>query len=435
MTPGTVIANKYRVIRALGEGGMGSVWEAVNLLTDRHFALKLMHREGGKAMTDRMLREARAAGRLQHPNVIEVYDVGATDEGEPFLVLELLTGQTVESLLQQRIKLDVVRATAVGVEVARALSAAHAAGIVHRDLKPANVFLHEEARSRRVKVVDFGVSKSLTGTAPPATVAGVPIGTPAYMSPEQAEGSSKLDYRTDLWSLGVLLFEMVTGRLPYQGLTAHAIVGELLRSDRPRVRELVPDIDPRFDQIVARCLERDPTRRIGSARELTAELESLLTKPTDAILRDLDEDATLSRREQAPPVSAPSAAPEPTEAAPPAITRARTRTLFEGQKPWVLALVALAGLAVLSLIIVTWIASSRVQEPEVISSEVLGTTPAAASAAPSAVVTAEPASGPATASAPAASSAPPKRPVKRLPCPKDKLLIDPVTGKVTCAKR
>jgi len=298
MGPGTVIAKKYRLVRSLGEGAMGTVWEAVNLFTHRPFALKLVRADAaaGSELMERMLREASAAGRLQHPNVIEVYDFGTTESGEPFLVMELLTGQTLESLLEQRSRLDVVRAAAVGVEVARALSVAHAAGIIHRDLKPANIFVHEEMeRVRVIKVLDFGVSKHVGADPGTATITGVPIGTPAYMSPEQAQAMKSLDFTADIWALGVILFELVTGRLPYQGATAYAIVGELLHARIPRISEVLPEIDPQFDAIVARCLERDLTRRFASAREVEVQLESLLPKSSGAVLMDLDEDATLSR--------------------------------------------------------------------------------------------------------------------------------------------
>lgn len=203
LVPGAILAGKYRIGRHLGDGAMGSVWEAINVRTQRRFALKLLRSElaTGEAR-ERMLREAHAAGRLQHKNVIEVYDVGETSSGDPFLVMELLQGETLEELASRSAPLPMAAAAVVGVQVCRALAAAHDAGIIHRDLKPANVFIHRgDGDAPIVKVLDFGVSK-ITGDAASATTTGAAIGSPAYMSPEQAKGTGGLTVRADLWSLG-----------------------------------------------------------------------------------------------------------------------------------------------------------------------------------------------------------------------------------------
>jgi eukaryotic-like serine/threonine-protein kinase len=430
MDPGTVIQQKYRLERCLGEGGMGSVWEAMNLRTQRAFALKLIRHsdEISEELQRRMLQEASVAGRLRHPNVIEVYDVGETDDGSPFLVMELLTGETLEHLLETRKQLDSMRSSAVGAEVSAALAAAHAAGVVHRDLKPANVFLHEEpGHGRIVKVLDFGVSKLIGPDATSATITGVPIGTPAYMSPEQAEGRSDVDARTDLWSVGVMLFEMVAGRLPFGGATAFAVVGEVLHAKIPRLREAQPDADPRLDAVIARCLVRDRARRIGSARELGAELESLLARSSSAVLADLDEEVTRSRSVELPslPLTPTGGTLVPVRPATP------PRTLLA------IAASLLLLLGVLGTLLVEMLRGS---DP----APALSASAAPAAFTSMAAVTAEsvplvvpsqsaaPEEPPvASASAAATGKKPPRRWVPA--CPKDKLLIDPVTGRTTCA--
>jgi len=364
--------------------------------------------------------------------VIEVYDVGTTEDGDPFLVMELLEGQTLEGLLVQRSKLQPQQAIAIAVEATRALEAAHAAGIVHRDLKPANVFLHEVRNKERVvKVLDFGVSKLLTGEAGTATVAGVPIGTPAYMSPEQAEGGS-VDFRTDLWSLGVILFEMVSGRLPYEGNNAYAIVGEILNKEPARLSSVVPDVDSALDELVSRCMQKDLARRIGTARELLAALESLLTRSPDAILRGLDEDATHSmevmRRE---PVMAQ------TELVPISVTRAPP-------KPGVVIALAVLGSSLLfgiGFALILLLRHPRQVEPEIIAVEpsvqpMVQPPPTPEVTTPPPPVAVEPApsaSAPEPPPSASASSPRPKPKPATWTCPKGKWVFDS-KGRRVCGR-
>ncbi len=277
MQPGTVIAGKYRLTRHIGDGAMGSVWAALNEFTHREFALKLIRASevGSDELRRRLLREASATGRLRQRNVVEVFDVGQTEEGEPFLVLELLHGRSLQSLLEESGRFSTEALAIIGTDIARALEAAHAAGIVHRDLKPANVFLHEDPeRGKLVKVLDFGVSKVMTDSSSTAT--GSALGSPAYMSPEQARGLRTLDHRTDLWSLGVLLFELATARRPFEAETPFAVVAEILRGPIPRLAAVLPGCDPRLDTLIARCLVREVDRRIGSASEVISALAPMV---------------------------------------------------------------------------------------------------------------------------------------------------------------
>jgi serine/threonine protein kinase len=265
---GTLIAEKYLLVRPIGRGGMGAVWAAQNVRTEREVALKLITDENADYRS-RLLREARACGRISHRNVIEIYDVGELASGAPFLVMPLLDGEPLSRRLRREGPLPPPIAAQIAVDVARALSAAHAAGIVHRDLKPANIYLHREpgADALVVKVLDFGISKVVT-TDSTTTTTGTILGSPAYMSPEQAKGERYVDHRSDLWALGVTLFEMLTGKRPFQGESMFTVVAAVLGGPIPQVRDLAPHIDPGLEAIAARCMDRDLFQRLQSADEI-----------------------------------------------------------------------------------------------------------------------------------------------------------------------
>lgn len=286
---GCLIASKYRLVRRLGAGAMGAVWEVEHELTEKHLALKLVSPElaSDRQYHERMLREARAAGRIEHPNVVEIYDVGETREGRPFLVMELLRGESLEDLLDRSGALPAEHAVAIATQVAAGLAAAHTAGVVHRDLKPANIFLHQHHGNTVVKVVDFGVSKLLSHERATSSVTGLAIGSPAYMSPEQARGERDIDHRCDIWALGVVLFESLTGQRPFSGETAYDVVAEVLKGDIPRARSVNGSVSEHLDGIVAACLQRNRDARPASAMEVLRWLD-----PTGAIVARRD-----SRRE------------------------------------------------------------------------------------------------------------------------------------------
>jgi serine/threonine-protein kinase len=267
-----VIAGKYRLRRLVGKGAMGVVWAAVNERTEREVALKLINSQDDE-LRRRLLREARACGRLDHRNIVEIYDVGETADGDPFLVMPLLTGETLADRLDRDGLLLPSIAARIASDIAGGLSAAHAAGIVHRDLKPANVFLHHEIGGDDafvVKVLDFGVSKMLNPGDAAATMAAGAIGSPLYMSPEQARGDRDVDHRADLWATGIVLFEMLTGTRPFHGDTMFAVAAQILTGPIPTVLERAPQIDPALGEVVARCLERKADRRVSTAAELVA---------------------------------------------------------------------------------------------------------------------------------------------------------------------
>jgi eukaryotic-like serine/threonine-protein kinase len=247
---------------------MGEVWAAVHTEMRREVALKLIYGDNPD-LAVRLKREAQACGRLEHPNVVRIYDIGETDDGDPFLIMQLLTGETLADRLARRRRLPPVEALWIALDIARALRAAHAADIVHRDLKPANIYLHRglDTEGEEVKVLDFGVSKILSVGDMAFTVTGALVGSPAYMSPEQARASKEIDPRADIWSLGVLLFEMLAGRRPFPSASPMGVIAEILAEPIPSLSSFVPGIDPRIEDAVNRCMTRDVDDRLQSAAQ------------------------------------------------------------------------------------------------------------------------------------------------------------------------
>jgi serine/threonine-protein kinase len=282
ITSGAVLGGKYRLSHPIGFGSMGTVWAAVNQTTSREVAVKLLL-GSSPDLLHRFQREARSLGALKHPNIIDIYDAMETESGEPFLVMELLSGETLAQLLAQRRRLESIEAARIALQVARALAAAHTLGIVHRDLKPANIFLHVPpgAADPIVKVLDFGVAKRVGGDDGFRTVAGGLVGSPAYMSPEQARADRTIEHRSDIWSLGVVLFQMLTGVLPFTGESPE-LLEKIGAGPIPTVAERIRNADPRLNDLVARCLERDRDERLGAASEIAQILESVVSQKTAA---------------------------------------------------------------------------------------------------------------------------------------------------------
>ncbi|WP_433934676.1 serine/threonine-protein kinase [Sorangium cellulosum] len=287
LSAGVLIDRKYRLVRQIGEGAMGVVWSAVNVATAREVALKLIHRPEAEFRL-RLQREARNCGALRHRNVIDIYDMGETEAGEPFLVMQLLTGETVAELLARRRKLEPPVAASIGRDVARGLAAAHAMHVIHRDLKPANIFLHREPDVDEpvVKVLDFGVAKNLSVNDGLHTVQGGAVGSPLYMSPEQVRAEPNVDHRADIWALGVVLFEMLTGMRPFQGDAQSVFMG-ILTGEIPTVSRYLRRVDQGLVDLIARCMRRERSERIGSAAEVAALLDRYAARGVvaDAALR------------------------------------------------------------------------------------------------------------------------------------------------------
>lgn len=276
--PGTVLADKYRLDGLLGEGGMGTVYRATHLLLKAPVAIKVIDREvsSGDVALARFMREAQAAASLRSPHVVQVLDYGSA-EGSPFMVMELLEGENLAQRIERIGRLTPGETYRVITHVARAIAKAHEAGIVHRDLKPDNVFLVHNEGDEVAKVLDFGVAKvettALGGGSHTRT--GSLLGTPYYMSPEQAQGNKEVDHRSDLWALAVIAFECLTGKRPFYSDGLGDIVLQICVRDIPRPSS-VAEVPPGFDDWFARATQREPADRFQSARELSEALREAL---------------------------------------------------------------------------------------------------------------------------------------------------------------
>jgi serine/threonine-protein kinase len=262
---GTTIGGKYRVEGVLGEGGMGVVLAATHARLGRKVALKILRpdvRTDTRAL--RLVREAEATGRLRSPYVAALLDVEEPAGQPPYLVLERLEGETLAARIRRDGALPVAEAADVLVQAGLGLAAAHAAGIVHRDVKPSNLFLARgEGGERVVKVLDFGVAKSVLAADPTLTAEATAVGSPAYMSPEQTRGDADVDVRTDIWALGVTLYQALSGELPFGTGSSHAVAARIV-ADAPRpLATLRPGLPRGLLRLVASCLEKDPRGRPG----------------------------------------------------------------------------------------------------------------------------------------------------------------------------
>jgi eukaryotic-like serine/threonine-protein kinase len=274
--PGLVIAAKYRLDRPLAVGGMGAIWVARHIELDVEVAVKLMTTElaDDAVGMGRFRREAQAAARLRSPHVTQIHDYGSY-RGRPYMVMELLEGEDLSDYLDRAGPLSLARAAEILVPVCRGLALAHRAGIVHRDIKPSNVFLAKSGDDELVKILDFGIAKkTVAETSIEGTASGVLIGTPCYMSPEQAQGLA-VDHRSDIWALGVLLYEMLTNQLPFSGANLGQIVTAICTRPYlpPSTHLLLP---AGVDELMKRLLEPDVERRIASAGAVVRALEAVV---------------------------------------------------------------------------------------------------------------------------------------------------------------
>ncbi|MFT3775253.1 MAG: serine/threonine-protein kinase [Minicystis sp.] len=268
---GDVLAGKYRVESVLGVGGMGVVVAVTHLDLLEPRAIKLMLPEALESAesVERFLREARAASRLTSEHVARVHDVGRLESGAPYMVMEYLAGSDLRALLKQRGRIPVSEAVFYALQACEALAEAHARGIVHRDLKPANLFLTTRRDgSPCVKVLDFGISKVRGVDDPEMTTTQAVLGSPTYMSPEQMRSARSVDARTDVWSLGVILYRLVTGQPPFLAENITELVALVLSTTPEPPSELATEVPDGFDEVVLRCLERDRDKRWESVGEL-----------------------------------------------------------------------------------------------------------------------------------------------------------------------
>ncbi len=275
---GDIIAGKYRIDRVLGAGGMGVVVAAEHLQLKQRVAIKFLLDQALVAPDSvaRFLREAQAAARIQSEHVARVLDVSTLESGAPYMVMEFLEGSDLGALLEQRGPLPLAEAVGYLLEACEGVAEAHAAGIVHRDLKPANLFLCNRGSGRRlVKVLDFGISKaqnpaSAAGGELTLTKTSAVMGSPVYMSPEQMASAKSVDARTDIWSLGVSLFELVTGERPFSGETLTELIANVLRLPPRSMNELQQRVPREFESVLARALEKERTQRYQTVADFAA---------------------------------------------------------------------------------------------------------------------------------------------------------------------
>ena len=276
---GQTIDGRYRIIRLLDKGGMGSVYLGEHVVIGKKVAVKFLHLEhtGNEEIVKRFYREARAAAAIGHKNIIDVLDVGISQAGQAYLVMEYLEGESLSHMLERTGPIDLPAACGIIEPVLRALSAVHEKGIIHRDLKPENIFLeYASGETPAVKLIDFGVSKFSQGKeAAQLTLTGTFIGTPAYMSPEQARARYNVDHRTDLYALGVILYEMLTGELPYQGDHYNDMLANMLTSEPRPPNSVYPDFPKEAEPLIMQMLEKSPKDRPSSANEALEAIRAL----------------------------------------------------------------------------------------------------------------------------------------------------------------
>jgi eukaryotic-like serine/threonine-protein kinase len=275
--PGEILGGKFRVERVIGEGSMGRVVEATNLGLDERVALKFLRREAlsDPALVARFAREARASVKIKNDHVARVFDVGATAHGTPFIVMEYLEGEDLATVLERQHRLETSDVVDYVIQACEGLAEAHARGVVHRDIKPANLFLARGAGAlKQIKVLDFGISKAalvsddLDGMHHTTEI----MGSPQYMSPEQLRSTRDVDARADLWSLGIVLFELLTGKMPFTATDMSTLIAQILHDPHVRLRAARAEMPAELEAIIDTCLSKDPATRFQTSAELAVAL-------------------------------------------------------------------------------------------------------------------------------------------------------------------
>ena len=338
----------YRVVKLLGEGGMGAVYLGEHPGIGSRVAIKVLHPRyaGDPQLVDRFFNEARAVNLIGNDNIVQILDFSVA-HGRHYFVMEFLAGSTLQEELRKNVLLPLRRAGPILLQCCRALQAAHDSGIIHRDLKPDNVFLVRRGdRSDFVKIVDFGIAK-LSDSGTQHTQAGMVLGTPAYMSPEQAAGETVIDARSDVYSLGVMFFQMVTGRLPFgaNAKSARSVLLEHMRDPPPRPRSIQPELPAACEEIILRMLEKEPEARFQTMHELHTQLSHCLlglNLPTELPVAGGESDTVeMQPATQVVPRSKPGTTPSPRsrpgstpapQARPPAMPSPKVVTSSAGRK-------------------------------------------------------------------------------------------------------
>jgi serine/threonine protein kinase len=278
------LSESLRIERVIGSGAMALVLEVTSLETGRRLAAKLLHPKhmSNEEISRRFEREWEAIADLRSPHLPEIHGYGTNETGQPYILMELLKGEDLQTLLERTPRLSVGQSTRYVKEACEGLALAHDKGVVHRDLKPANLFISRPGRSAEVvKVVDFGIAKLAETFAHNATSVGLVMGTPNYMSPEQARSSTSVSPSSDVWALGVVLFELLTGEPPFNAETTAGVLHAILWEPPRQLSAVFGEVPEGLHQIVMRCLEKDPLARYPSARELAAALAPYCTDASD----------------------------------------------------------------------------------------------------------------------------------------------------------
>lgn len=275
LSPGSVIGRKYRLDGRIAEGGMGIVFRGWHVVLEQPIAIKVVRPEYSHhpEAVARFLNEARAIARLRGIHVARVLDTGRIENGPPYMVLEYLEGRDLRTLLESEGPLELERAVDYVLQICEAMAEAHSLGVIHRDLKPENLFLTQQPDgSELLKVLDFGISKRLAAEGRSYTLQGQSLGSPHYMAPEQMSSPDKVDARADVWSLGVVLFELLTNQVPFAGETLPVACVKVLCDDPVSLRAMRPDVPAEVENVIRRCLQKHPEERFPSVRELAESL-------------------------------------------------------------------------------------------------------------------------------------------------------------------
>jgi serine/threonine-protein kinase len=313
LTPSSILGGKYRLVRPLGKGGMGEVWVAENAVLHKRVALKVIADEAAASpfAVERFLREAVTASRVHHPAIVEIHDAGV-DQGVPWMAMELLEGESLADRIARR-PLSVREAMQLLLPVVDALAALHDAGVIHRDLKPDNIFLEAAADgTTRPKLLDFGIAKSATLTR--MTQTGELVGTGHYLSPEQARGARDVDARSDLYAMGVVFFESLSGRTPYEAESLPELIAKLFTEPPRSLVRLAPHVPESLARLVHRCLEREPAARPHDARTLATQLRAATTSSVPPPIPRHVRALAATARIPAPPVAPVPSTPPPRRA-------------------------------------------------------------------------------------------------------------------------
>ncbi len=391
---GQTVDGRYEIQRILGEGGMGTVYLVRHVSLERAFALKAMRRELASEpdVARRFIQEAKAAAAICHPGVVQITDFGALASGEPYFVMDLAEGRSLGREIRERGALDALRAAAILRQVADALGAAHEAGVIHRDVKPENIVIGPRDQ---VKVLDFGLAKVVGGSK--LTRHGVVFGTPHYMSPEQAAGDP-VDHRSDIYALGVLAFQMLAGRVPFESDTYMGVMTQHLYRSPPRPSEFVPESDGLgvLEPVILRCLAKNPDDRYQNMSEIVLALDGIASVVTPTLPAPVGDSRIPS------PGATRSAAASPTAVRAP-----------------VVALVTVLGALIVVVLAVSWRLAQRTSMPVPLSAS-------AAAATQEAVEPSPLPQPPASNAPPSGHSAPPPRP-ERAPSSSRSTPVEPST--------